>query len=147
MDGAAASGATAEAAAAVRAELEAYYADFSARDWDAFASHFWPGATITAAWQAPGTDSVAVVTSTVEEFVAAAPMGPGSREIFEEWMTDATIVATGSLAQAWVTYGARFGDPGDVMEWQGIDGFTLMQLGGRWRITSLAFAPDAGAAE
>ena len=31
----------------VLAELRRYYADFSARDWEAFASHFWKGATIT----------------------------------------------------------------------------------------------------
>ncbi len=136
-----------DAEAAVRAELKAYYADFSARDWDAFAAHFWPGATITTAWQAPDADSVAVVTQTVDEFVAAAPAGPGSREIFEEWMTDAQIVATSTLASAWVHYGARFGDPGDVMEWQGIDAFTLMQVGGEWRIAALAFAPDTGEPE
>lgn len=31
--------------AEVLAELERYYADFSARDWTKFVDHFWPGAT------------------------------------------------------------------------------------------------------
>ena len=71
---------------AVRDRLEAYYADFSARDWDAFASHFWPGATITTIWQPPGESQMRVVSSSVPAFVEQAPDGPGSKEIFSERM-------------------------------------------------------------
>ena len=67
------------ARAEVLAELEAYYADFSARDWDAYSDHFWPGATITTVWRPPGEDADRVVVTSVPEFVERAPEGPGSR--------------------------------------------------------------------
>lgn len=126
----------------VVAELERYYADLSARDWDAFADRFWPGATITTVWQPPGEEAERVVVTSVPEFVERAPEGPGSREIFEERMEDVRVRVRGDLAQAWARYAARFGDPGDVAEWEGTDAFTLMQHDGRWRIVSLAFASD-----
>lgn len=128
--------------AAVLAEIEAYYADFSARDWDAFASHFWPGATITTAWQPPGEEGVRVVVTPIPDFVAQAPQGPGSREVFEEGMTAADVRVTGNLAQVWARYSARFGDPGEIMEWAGTDAFTLMWHDGRWKIIALAFTSD-----
>ena len=128
--------------AAVLAELAGYYRDFSARDWSAFSSHFWPGADIATAWQPPGDSAVRVVITPVPEFVAGAPEGPGSRTIFEESMLGAEIRVNGDLAQAWVRYRARFGDPGDVMEWEGTDAFLLMRLDGVWKIVELAFAPD-----
>jgi hypothetical protein len=124
----------------VLTELRSYYRDFSARDWQAFADHFSSGATITTAWRAPGADSATVSTWTVPQFVAAAPEGPGSRRVFEETMVAARIRRSGGLAQAWVRYHARFGDPGDVREWDGVDAVTLMAHEGRWRIVSLAFA-------
>lgn len=128
--------------AEVRAELEAYYRDLSARDWTAFADHFWEGATLTTAFQPPGEEAVRVVATTVPEFVRLAPQGPGSREIFEEWIESAEIREENGLAQAWVRYGARFGDPGDVAEWRGIDAFTLLRHDGRWRISSLAYVAE-----
>jgi hypothetical protein len=128
----------------VLAELRSYYRDFSDRNWVLFAEHFWPGATITTVWQPPGADAPRVTTTTVPEFVAAAPEGPGSRAIFEESMLHARIRRTGGLAQAWVRYYARFGDPGDVREWEGVDAFTLLEHDGQWRIVSLAFQGDGG---
>lgn len=127
---------------AVREELERYYADLSARDWDKFASHFWDGAMITTVWQPPGADAPAVHAQTVPEFVAAAPEGPGSKPIFEEIMNDVRIQVAGGLAQAWAHYSARFGDSDKVMEWTGIDAITLIKHDDRWKITSIAFAPD-----
>jgi hypothetical protein len=121
---------------AVVAELRTYYQDFSARNWPAFAGHFWPGAAITTVWQPPGEDSVRVVATAVPDFVAQAPRGPGSRAIFEERMLEARVVAAGDLAQAWVRYHATFGDPGEVSEWEGTDAFTLLRHGGAWRIAS-----------
>lgn len=129
--------------AAVMAELEAYYRDLSARDWDAFADHFWVGADIATIWPPPGADSTRVFVSSVPEFVARAPEGPGSRAIFEERPLEARVVTHGTLAQAWVRYHARFGDPGTVSEWEGVDAFTLLRHAGRWRIVALAFAGDA----
>lgn len=123
-------------------ELDSYYADFSARNWERFSSHFWPGATITSIWQPPGADSERVVVTPVPEFVARAPEGPGSRQIFEEERLGAQMRISGRLAQVWARYRARFGDPGDVAEWEGIDAFTLMRHQGRWKIVSLVFASD-----
>lgn len=126
----------------IRAELEAYYVDFSARDWPAFSDHFWPGGTITTVWRPPEEEGERVVVTSIPDFVDQAPQGPGSREIFEEELLSAEIRVTGNLAQAWARYSARFGDPGDVAEWEGTDAFTLMRHDGRWRIVSLAFAGD-----
>lgn len=132
-----------DATEAARAEildaLERYYADFSSRDWDAFASHFWPGATLTAVWQPPGAEAPRVVVTGLDEFIARAPQGPGSREIFEERMLDAKVLTHGNLAQVWARYEARFGDPGEITEWRGIDAFTLMKHDGEWRIVSLSY--------
>lgn len=128
----------------VLAELRSYYRDLSARDWTAFGNHFWPGATIATRWQPPGEDSTRVWTTSVPEFIAAAPTGPGSREVFEESMLNARINMSGDLAQAWVAYRTRFGDVGAVDEWEGIDAFSLMRHGGRWRIVSLAFGLTDG---
>src|SRR5688572_8088876 len=72
-------------------ELEAYCADFSARRWCAFATHFWPGATITTVWQPPGEPRARVVSSTIAQFIEKAPQGPDSKAIFEERMTGFSI--------------------------------------------------------
>lgn len=128
--------------AEVRAFLESYYDAFSARDWAAFQDHFWPDATLTTVWMPPGETEERVVVTSVEDFVAQAPQGPGSREIFEERMVSAEIRGEGNLAQAWTGYRARFGDPGDVYEWQGVDAFTLLRHQGVWKIASLVYASD-----
>jgi len=127
---------------AVRAALASYYEAFSDRDWPRFAEHFWPGATLTTIWTPPGEAAERVVATTVPEFVARAPLGPGSREIFEERMTSARITVHGGLAYAWAEYEARFGDPGEVTEWSGIDAFTLLRHDGEWKISSLAYVAD-----
>jgi len=128
----------------VLTELRAYYRDLSDRDWTAFSEHFWPDATITTVWRPEADDSGRVWTTSVPGFVAAAPDGPGSRAIFEESMRGSRITVSGELAQAWVAYRVRFGDPGAVAEWEGVDAFTLMQHQGRWRIVSLAFGRADG---
>jgi hypothetical protein len=142
--GAAAASVLAAAAdsAAVVAELVAYYRDFSARDWDAFADHFWPGADLSTVWQPPGDSAARVVITSIPDFVRQAPQGPGSRSIFEERMLDARVVTFRDLAQAWVRYHARFGDPGGISEWEGMDGFTLLRHQGRWRIVELVFVSE-----
>ena len=73
------------------------------------------------------------------DFVEQAPLGPGSREIFEERMLSARITTSGGLAQAWVDYDAHFGEPGELHEWAGVDAFTLLHHEGRWRIVSIAY--------
>lgn len=130
----------------VLAELRAYYRDLSARDWSALRDHFWSGGTITTIWRPVGEERERVVVQTAAEFAEAGPEGPGSREIFEEEMVSHRIDADGSagVATVWADYRARFGDPGDVTEWEGTDVFTLLRHDGRWRIASLVFVPETG---
>lgn len=130
----------------VLAELRAYYRDFSARDWEAFRDHFWTDATITTIWRPEGEAKERVLVQTAAEFAEAGPQGPGSREIFEEEMTShrADVDAAAGVATVWADYRARFGDPGEVMEWTGTDVFTLLRHDGRWRIASLVFVPEGG---
>jgi hypothetical protein len=131
--------ATADLESEIRAELDRYYADLSARQWDRFADHFWPGATLTTVWRPPGAAAPLVDAQTVPGFVAKAPSGPGSKPIFEERLTSVELRITRNLAQAWARYEARFGDSTDVATWRGIDGITLMKHAGRWRISSIAY--------
>jgi hypothetical protein len=79
---------------------------------------------------------------TIEQFIEQAPLGPGSREVFEERLDSARVRGSDSLAQVWAWYSARFGDPGRVESWTGIDAFTLIHHDGRWRITSLGYVND-----
>lgn len=124
------------------AEVRQLYADLSARDWEAFAEHFWPNATITTVWQPRGESKPRVVVSTIDEFVAKAPQGPGSKSIFEEKMVHAKVRIHGNLAEVWSRFAAKFGEPGDLKEWEGIDSFNLMKVEGRWKVVSIAFAAD-----
>lgn len=128
----------------VLAVVEQYYADLSARDWPRVYDHFWPGATLTTPWQPPGDSLVRVVPTTIEAFIEQAPLGPGSRQIFEERMDSARVRGSAGLAQVWSWYSARFGDPGQVADWRGTDAFTLIRHEGRWRIASLAYVNDGG---
>ncbi len=125
-------------------ELERYYRDFSARDWTRFAAHFWPGAMLATVWQPPGAELPRAEIQGVPDFVAAAPAGPGSKPIFEEHMGTAQVLVRNNLAQVWASYHARFGDTVEVQEWDGIDVFTLMRFGGRWRIVSLGWDAASG---
>jgi hypothetical protein len=54
------------------------------------------------------------------------------------------VSANNDIAQVWAAYDARFGDPGDVQEWSGIDAFTLLRFEGRWRISSIAYMSTDG---
>lgn len=122
--------------------ITSYYTAFSDRDWQRFESHFWPGGTITTVWQPPGADEPQVVVTTVSDFIEQAPSGPGSREFFEERMLSAEVRARGGLAVVFAKYRARFGDPGNVSEWEGTDSFSLLKYGGEWRIVALTFEAE-----
>lgn len=120
-------------------EVNQYYSDMSARNWEIYASHFWPGAHLTTVWQPPGADSLQVVMTTIEEFVKQADEGPGSQPIFEEKLLDAEINVYNNLAAVWASYAAKFGTEDSLMEWQGIDAFTYIKHEGEWRITSISY--------
>jgi hypothetical protein len=129
----------------VLARIEQYYVDFSARNWTRYAEHFWPQATLTTVWQPTDEPAPRVVITSLESFIEQAPLGPGSKPIFEEQMTSADVWGSGNLAQVLAHYRARFGEPGNVQEWTGIDAFTLLRHDGQWRIVSLTYANDPGA--
>jgi len=129
--------------AEVDAALRTYYERFSARDWSAFRTSFWPGAVITTRWQPPGERRERVWVQTVDEFVRRAPDGPGRMSVFDEHMLHAHITGYGDLADAWVVYEGRWGPTRDaVRTHRGVDAFHLYRDGGEWRITSLTFAPE-----
>lgn len=130
------------AEAEVLAMLERYYRDLSGQDFDLLRRDFWTDATLTTTWQSEGADTAEVTVITVDEFIEEAPNGPGSKSIFEERMTSADVRVHGDLAQIWAHYDARFGDPGEIFEWSGIDAFTLLRHDGEWRIAALVFAAE-----
>jgi hypothetical protein len=126
----------------VVAFLTSYYSALSDRDWPLFEAHFLPDGRLVAIWTPPDSSEASTMDVTAAEFVAAAPQGPDSREIFEERMTSWEIDVRGSIATAWVAYEARFGDPGDIMEWEGLDAFSLLETAEGWKIISLAYAAE-----
>ena len=97
---------------------------------------------MTTIWEPDGESERRVVFTSVPEFIAELDQGPGSKAIFDERLGTAQVHVSGNLAIVWAEYHVRFGDPGDVREWSGIDAFTLMKHLGVWNISSIAFAPE-----
>ena len=126
----------------LRAAVSQYYLDMSRRDWPAYAGHFWPGATLTTAWQPPGEPAERVVVTTIEEFLAQTPQGPDSKPIFEERLLEQDVDVQGDVAQVRARYEARFGDSLQVETWRGTDAFTWLRHDGKWRIAALVYAND-----
>jgi hypothetical protein len=129
---------------AVRAAVQQYYRDMSARDWPAYATHFWPRATLTTVWQAPGETAPRVVVTTIDSFLATTGQGPDSKPVFEERLLGQEMRVIGNLAQVWARYEARFGDSAAVQTWRGVDAFTWMKHEGTWRIVALAYTDEPG---
>ena len=127
---------------AVRELIGRYYQDFDKRDWDAIADLFWSGAEITTVWQEIGEDSDRVVHTSIDEFFRDAPRENPFGETFENWMIRANVSVYKGLAQAWVWYGARLDSEGEVVEWDGVDAFTLLKHEDVWKIAALMFASD-----
>jgi hypothetical protein len=133
---------------ATRRELDAavaqYYRDMSARDWPAYASHFWPRATLTTVWQPPGESAARVVITSLEEFLGQTAEGPDSKPVFEERLLSQESRIAGDLAHVWAHYEVRFGDSAQVATWRGFDAFTWMKHDGVWRIVALAYTDEPG---
>ncbi len=123
----------------IEAALAQYYQDFSDRNWQAFATHFWEGAVMTTVWQKPGESAEDIHYTTIPEFIVKAPEGPDSQPIFEEKMVKSDIKVEGGLAQAWVFYEAKFGTEDSLYRWEGIDAITLIRFNGQWKIASIAY--------
>lgn len=123
----------------LRAAVEAWYRDLSARDWDALLAHFHPGAVLATRWTPPGAPGPELMAVSPAEFVAQAHLGPGSQPVFEEWPVGLELRRAGDLGQAWVRYRVRFGAPGALAEWEGADAMTWLLHDGRWRMVALAW--------
>lgn len=124
---------------AVENRLKNYYEVMSQRDWPVYRSFFWENATITTAWQAPGDSVERVDVTTIDDFIKETPNGPDSQPVFEKRMLDSKITVEGNIAEAWINYEAKFGQPDSLMQWNGTDVFTLLRHEGEWRIVSLVF--------
>jgi hypothetical protein len=123
----------------IEEKLVRYYGDMSMRDWKKYREYFWDSATITTAWQRPGDTAEKVHIISIDEFIRQTPDGPDSKPIFEERMTGLRIRIDGSLAEVWADYQAKFGTKDSLVEWKGMDLFTLMRHRGQWKIVSLSF--------
>lgn len=123
-------------------QIESYYADMSRRDWEAYRQHFWDHAELITVWQAPGSASADMMVMPVDTFLAHTSEGPDSQPIFEEKMTHAGIHYTPGLAQVWAHYEAKFGTEDSLMEWNGVDAFTLLEFEGEWKISSLVYVGE-----
>ena len=126
----------------IMAVLTSYYRDFSERDWDHFALHFWPDATITTVWTPAGETRRRVAASSVEQFIAEAAQEPDDAAGFAERMGEVEIYRRGNLAIVMARYEAQLGHGRDLTRWSGYDAFTLMRDRGQWKITHLAFAAE-----
>lgn len=129
--------------AAVTAVLREYYSRLSARDWRELRRSFWPRGTITTVWSPPGERAERVFVQTIDQFIRAAPSGPGRLAVFSEEMLRPRISVYGPLAEAWVVYRARLGTtPDSLTIHHGVDAFQLMRHDGEWRIVSLTFTGE-----
>ena len=126
----------------IRDFLNQYYQTMSSRQWSAYRGFFWDKATLTTIWATDSTSAPTVQISTIDEFISKTGEGPDSQPIFEESMTSVDIQIKKNLAQAWATYDAKFGNKEELMEWSGMDLFSLMKHEGEWKIVSLAFSSD-----
>ena len=124
----------------ILAEVTAYYRDLTARDWDAFARHFWRGAVVTMIWEPDDDSERRVDFISVPDFIAQMDLGEDSTLIFEQRMGTVEMQFDGSVAQVWSRHRVRFGEPGNVREWTDVDAFTLMKHVGLWKISSMALA-------
>ena len=124
----------------ILAEVTAYYRDLTARDWDAFARHFWRGAVVTMIWAPDDGSERRVDFISVPDFIAQMDLGDDSTIIFEQTIGTVELQFDGNVAQVWSRHRVRFGEPGNVREWTDVDAFTLMKHVGLWKISSLALA-------
>ncbi len=122
--------------------VEDYYETMTRRDWPQYEKHFWPGATLTTAWQPPGESSSQVIPTTIEAFIDQTHVGPDSAPIFEEHLLEQEATVRGSIAVVFAKYEARFGSEDSVMSWRGTDAFTWLNHQDEWRIAALVYSNE-----
>jgi hypothetical protein len=119
-----------------------YYTTMSARDWPAYKDFFSNDATLTTIWQQETDTIPKIFTNSINDFIAQTKNGPDSQPIFEEKMLSADITVKNNLAQAWVRYEAKFGSSDNLVEWKGLDLFSLIRYNDEWKIVSIVFESE-----
>lgn len=122
--------------------LQNYYQTMSDRNWEKYQEFFWKDATLCTIWSSDGEKEAEVDVFTIQEFLNKTAEGPDSQPIFEEKMENYEITIQGNLATAWVKYSAKFGTENSLMEWSGIDLFSLVQYNNEWKIVNLSYASE-----
>jgi hypothetical protein len=123
--------------------LEGYYADFGARNWTAFAGHFWPGATIATIRKPTGAPRETVVVTLVDEYVTSASSAGANATPITIKLTARDVRRDGILAQVFARFDANVQAQGELHTWHGVDAFTLMKHDGEWRIASLVIGSNS----
>ena len=122
--------------------LEEYYQTMSTRNWKAYQAYFSSDASLTTIWKEQ-TDSIPKIkTSSITDFIAQTKDGPDSQPIFEEKMLSSEIEIKNNLAQAWVSYEAKFGTQDNLFEWKGIDLFSFIRYNNEWKIVAIVFEAE-----
>jgi hypothetical protein len=136
---------SAAADAPLVALLEGYYADFGARNWTAFAGHFWPGATIATIRKPLGAPRETVVVTSIDEYVLNAGGAGVDQTPITIKLTARDVRVDGFLAQVLARFDANVQTPaqGELHNWHGLDAFTLMKHDGEWRIAALVIGSSS----
>jgi len=120
--------------------LKEYYDVMSSRQWLEYRNFFWDNATLTTAWQPSGASAPRVAIITIDDFISQTSQGPDSKPIFEEKMTDVPdIQITNNIAVAKAAYEVNFGTKDSLLNWKGLDVFTLMRYNRKWKIVSVVY--------
>lgn len=125
----------------VMAALRQYYQRYSARNWRAVRSSFWPGATVAFRQAPPGERSVRVVVSSLDDFIRR--QGTEAPAVFGAAPVHWHVQSYGDLADAWVIARARSGSTRERVDTTlGVNVFHLVRHDGQWRIAGLALAGE-----
>jgi hypothetical protein len=126
-------------AGVVTALIAAQYVAFGARDWAAFESGFWPGATIVTIRKPPDGSADTVVSTPVGEYVAEFMQNSANTVQIEMTMSEHRIEVDGIVAHALVRFSAQTVAPAELHRWHGTDAFLFIRHADQWRVACMAF--------
>lgn len=115
------------------------------RDWDAFRSLFWPGATVTIPRPSPDGE-VDAGEWDVEDFILAATEEYAEAGFWEDEIWSRTE-SWGNIAHVWSTYESRYGSPDADPAGRGINSIQLVRYDDDWLIISIIFDIESLAEE
>ena len=125
---------------AVLAVIRSYYNAQSGGDHASYASHFWPGATRTAATTVPCTTHLVVLPRMSPDSVRMYNLAHSdTTELVWEQLLAADVRIEGNVAQVLAHFGAGPGAPDSSDMTRGITAFTLLAHAGQWRIVALTY--------